>query len=424
MTTLERPRLDVGIIGCGVAGGAAALLLAKAGHRVTVYERDPAHGADGPGVILQPLGQQVLARLNLLETVRHRSAILKQVRCETASRKLLFQLSYEALSPDFAALGTHPAVLSEALVSAISSAGIRCEQNRDIERLDHLDDGTAYVVDETGRRRGPYQLVIVADGARSSLREGLELAREITRSAWGNLWFIGFDPEQRFRDQVLQRVDGARRRVGVHPIGPGPRHGPGISLASLTWSIREDELEDWLEGGVARWRQEVVRLAPSAAALLDQIVSPEQLTFAPAYRVQMYPWHGFNTVYLGDAGHAMPPLLGQGPSFALYDAAILADCLEAQPDLPTALEAYSQARRNHLRCYQRATRVLTPFFQSSLEPLAWVRDLTLAALRRVPSSERQLMSLIAGYKQGAFTASLPLPGEPSKAIDGPVQPVG
>ena len=31
--------LDVGIVGCGTAGPAAALFLARQGHRITLYER-------------------------------------------------------------------------------------------------------------------------------------------------------------------------------------------------------------------------------------------------------------------------------------------------------------------------------------------------------------------------------------------------
>ncbi len=39
--------LDVAIVGAGTAGSAAALFLARAGHRVTVYERVAAPGPVG-----------------------------------------------------------------------------------------------------------------------------------------------------------------------------------------------------------------------------------------------------------------------------------------------------------------------------------------------------------------------------------------
>ena len=57
--------LDVGIIGGGTAGSAATLFLARAGHRVTVYERVASPGAVGAGITLQPTGLHVLCRLGL-----------------------------------------------------------------------------------------------------------------------------------------------------------------------------------------------------------------------------------------------------------------------------------------------------------------------------------------------------------------------
>ena len=39
-------RLDVGVVGCGTAGAAVALFLARAGHTVTIYERVPDPGPD------------------------------------------------------------------------------------------------------------------------------------------------------------------------------------------------------------------------------------------------------------------------------------------------------------------------------------------------------------------------------------------
>ena len=65
--------LDVAIIGAGTAGSAAALLLARAGHQVTVYERVATPGPVGAGISLQPTGQAVLARLGLLAPILARA---------------------------------------------------------------------------------------------------------------------------------------------------------------------------------------------------------------------------------------------------------------------------------------------------------------------------------------------------------------
>ena len=64
--------LDIAVIGCGTAGGAAALFLARAGYRVSVFEAVKDSGPVGAGIMVQPIGMRVLARLGLLERILER----------------------------------------------------------------------------------------------------------------------------------------------------------------------------------------------------------------------------------------------------------------------------------------------------------------------------------------------------------------
>ena len=64
-------RLDVGIVGLGTAGAAAAIFLARQGHRVKLFEKTPEaqlHGA-GAGIGVQPIGLTVLKHLGILEPI-------------------------------------------------------------------------------------------------------------------------------------------------------------------------------------------------------------------------------------------------------------------------------------------------------------------------------------------------------------------
>ncbi|TPW04465.1 MAG: amine oxidase [Alphaproteobacteria bacterium] len=65
-----RGGLDVGIAGCGVAGLALGTLLAKAGWRVTIYDRLEKPAPLGSGLIVQPVGMAVLAKLGLAGRAR------------------------------------------------------------------------------------------------------------------------------------------------------------------------------------------------------------------------------------------------------------------------------------------------------------------------------------------------------------------
>jgi len=59
--------LQIGVVGCGVTGQAAATFLAEAGHDVTVFERFAEPRPLGAGLLLQPTGLAVLAALGLAD---------------------------------------------------------------------------------------------------------------------------------------------------------------------------------------------------------------------------------------------------------------------------------------------------------------------------------------------------------------------
>ncbi|HLL55481.1 MAG TPA: NAD(P)/FAD-dependent oxidoreductase [Myxococcaceae bacterium] len=415
MTGSGARRLDVGVIGGGTAGSAAALLLARAGHRVTLYERVPEPGPVGAGIVLQPSGMYALARLGLVEEVVRRGAPIHRLRCETVSGRMVLDLSYNLVSDAFYGLGIHRGVIFQSLFDAVKrERDITVRLGVGIEDLETADGDRNHVLEiGSGARHGPHELIVVADGARSRLRDDTEVRKRIRPYAWGALWFVGDDPEHRFRDQLFQVVNGTRRLIGLLPTGLGPTgHTP---KASLFWSIRCDQLDAWRAAGLEPWKRELLSYVPQAGTLLEQIQHPEQVLFSQYHDVVMRPWNTRNVVYLGDAAHAMSPQLGQGCNLALVDALVLSECLEGGGPLAAALDTYSRRRRAHLGFYQLATRWLTPFFQSDLVPLGWLRDALMGLACRTPWVNRQMVLSMCGTSLGPFSPPLPL-GSPPPAL--------
>ena len=75
--------MKIAIAGFGVAGGALATLLARAGHEVTVFERASQPGPVGAGFLLHSSGQSVLRGLGLLEGIMVHSARLSGLEAFT-----------------------------------------------------------------------------------------------------------------------------------------------------------------------------------------------------------------------------------------------------------------------------------------------------------------------------------------------------
>ena len=268
--------------------------------------------------------------------------------------------------------------------------------NRPVARLTRDADGRRRLVDAQGREEGPFDLVLLCDGAQSALRAQSGVPCKATRYPWGALWFIGRRPSELAADTLWQRVGSTRELVGFLPTGTKD------DLVSLFWSIRLDRVAAWREGNLDTWKNEVLALAPRAAGLLDQIASPAQLSVAAYHDVRMRRWHGDRVAVLGDAGHALSPQLGQGVNLALMDAAELARALRDESSLEAALHRYSARRKAHLGFYQLATRWLTPLFQSDATALGVARDLALPLAQRIPWVRRQMILTMAGYKTGVF----------------------
>jgi len=391
------------VIGGGTAGSAAALFLARAGHEVRVFERVADPKPVGAGIIVQPTGQAVLARLGLLERVAARAAVLDRLWLRTPRGRTLVDLHYAAVDPKWFGLGTHRGVLFEALYEA-ACAEVSITTGVEIRKLRR--EGTQHVlIDANGGEHGPFELVVVADGSISEVRAHAGVTTRDAAYPWGALWFVAPDPDRVFTRELYQVAAGTRALYGVLPTGVGP--SGDTPVVSLFWSLAADQLDAWRARGLDSWKREVLALDPRIAFVLDHITEPEQLTFARYRDVKMREWHDRGVVFIGDAAHATSPQLGQGANLALVDAMVLADAVAEAPG-DAAFALYSRRRRRHLRHYQFMTRALTPFFQSSSRLHGWLRDWAFPIANALPPFRNHMIRTMAGVSLGLGRAQLRL----------------
>lgn len=391
--------LNIAIIGCGTAGSASALFLNRLGHAVTLYERVEDPGPVGAGIVLQPTGLFVLEELGLLDEILPYGARIDRLYCENLQRKSVVDLSYADVDSRYFGLGIHRGVIFKSLYQALLKAGICLHCGTEILHL--FPRGVRYELEDAHQNRyGPYDLVIVADGARSQLRTASRIRKQVREYPWGALWFVGEDLDHQFHTILYQVVCGTQKMLGLLPTGFKPDASPPTPVVSLFWSLRKNQFELWQKEGLASWKKEVLEFSPRAAPILDQINDSAQLTFATYQDVSMYPWHAGRILYLGDAGHAMSPQLGQGTNLALWDAMTLAQSLHENREIDAALGQYSKRRRRHLKYYEFVTRALTPFFQSDYSLLSSARDFGMPLLCKIPFFRNQMIRGMIGIQRG------------------------
>ncbi|OCC06621.1 hypothetical protein BA190_02855 [Labrys sp. WJW] len=396
-------KLSIAIVGAGVAGLAAASCLADAGHRVVVFERFEQAKPVGAGLLLQPTGLAVLDRLGLREDAVTLGSRIERLygRCGPTG-PLIFDRRYDELIPGLHGVGIHRASLFHLLMMAAETRGIALEQAADITGIESIENRPV-LEDSAGRRHGPFDLVVDAGGARSSLRErlGAPQRRPYRHGAvWGVAGDSGFG-----RDALQQRYRTARFMIGVLPVGHLP-HDP-TPLNAFFWSMPVEDLDRWSETDLAAWRAEVAAIWPETAALTRQFTRHEQLTVARYAQLTVAAPIRGRLVMIGDAWHQTSPQLGQGANMALLDAVALADALSLHHDIDAALPAFLAQRRGHIRFYQMASTVLTQFFQSHSRLTGPVRNLAFGPMGRLPWLRSEMVKTLAGLKTGPFSWSRP-----------------
>ena len=385
--------LEIGVVGCGVAGQAAAILLADAGHAVTLFERFAEPRPIGAGLLLQPTGLAVLRVLGLADAAVARGARIAGLESKTHRGRSVLDLHYADLHPQAFGLGIHRGALFDLLHDRLRRSRANVVTGAEIVDVAH-----GSVVDKQGVRHGPFDLVIVADGAHSALRTRLMPTARAPLYPWGCIWTTAPDLDGLGAAGLLrQRVRGTTEMMGLLPIGQGEM--------TVFWSLPVEALAPGKPIDLSAWRRAASALWPEAAAIVDRAAAADSFARATYRHVALPRWNEGPVLFIGDAAHGTSPQLGQGANLGLLDAHALARALGESSSLDAALALFAKRRSASVRFYRQASHLLTPFFQSRLAPLGWLRDAFMGLGCHLPVLRPLMGSTLAGTRRGWLGAT-------------------
>ena len=402
------------IIGAGTAGLATAILLAREGNNVTIFEQVDELSPVGAGLLLQPAGLAVFEHLGVLDEALTLGAKVTGLEGQLPDKRLLVNSHYHEASTNLYGLGIHRSTLCHVLTQKLSqySSHITWRMNHTIERLEeHPNEIRVFGFNHNQKFDDCFDAVLIANGARSQLRPKAWVKVD-QAYPWGAAWSIV--PEcLALNPQILhQFYDRSKIMMGILPTGAIPS-APEQRLASVFWSLPTAQLPTFLKDEQSKqtWLNQVSERWPDVAEWLKQILYNNQIQpkwLSAQYRDVVMTQFGQGRIgVIGDAAHAMSPQLGQGANMALLDAWAFSQSLQlAQKnqniDWSLLWQHYHQHRRSSTQFYQFLSRLLTPLYQSDHWWAGGLRDLVFPWMYQIPYFRKEMAITVSGLKTGPF----------------------
>ena len=145
--------LRIAIVGFGSAGAASAILLARDGHQVSLFERAPENSPIGAGFLLQPTGLAVLKELGIHDELLAETTVINQLHCINDRGATMLDLHYGELCEGIAGAGTHRCTLFKHLEKAVIKAGVSLLWDTEITQVE-TTDSTHTLIDKNQKVTG------------------------------------------------------------------------------------------------------------------------------------------------------------------------------------------------------------------------------------------------------------------------------
>jgi 2-polyprenyl-6-methoxyphenol hydroxylase-like FAD-dependent oxidoreductase len=344
--------------------------------------------------LLQPTGLAVLAALGLEEQALAQGGKVVGLEARTARGRTVLDLSYAHLHPQAHGLGIRRSVLFDLLHGRLKRSPARLVSGTEI--IDVVrEHGRGVAIDRQLGRHGPFDLVVVADGAHSTVRRRLMPEADQKLYPWGCVWATAADSEGLGRAGLLrQRVRGTRLMMGLLPVGN--------DQLTIYWSLPAAALAPQQPLDLEAIRRTAAALWPEATRIFSGAGEFSRATYR---NVALPRWNDGPILFIGDAAHGTSPQLGQGANLGLVDGWTLARAVEATGQVGSAIALFAGRREATVRFYRQASHLLTPLFQSQAAPLGWLRDTFAGWACRLPVSRGIATTTLAGTRTGWLSAS-------------------
>ena len=392
---------DIAIIGGGLVGLCAALVLQHPARRVTVIEAgnftpQPAQGLAARSIALSASSVQILRALGLWAQLEARVARIQQIHVSARKRWGVTRL--QASDYQLEALGyvIENQLLSQSLYQAVEeSPRIELLQDAVFESIGQNSTVSIGYRHQDRPQQVQASLALVADGAQSRARSALGIAHQ--RIDYGQTVVISNVEVDRPRSQTAYERFTTEGPLAMLPLG-GKRYA-GV------WTLKPELAEQVCRADDAAF---IARLQACFGYRLGLIERASERFSLPLQRTRADTLKAGRCLLIGNAANALHPVAGQSFNLSLRDIACLYELLCEQSagkidaaGMAALGNAYEQLRVREQRKVIRYGDGLVNLFSNDLPMLGQARAVGLGLLDLLPAQKAQAAFTGMGLTFGA-----------------------
>jgi menaquinone-9 beta-reductase len=326
---------DIVCVGGGLGGAGVAAVMAKAGARVLVVERETRFQDRVRGEFMEPWGVAETRRLGIYDAIHGAANDSPFWQIYLSGMKLDRRDCVATTSHKLPNLAIYHPALQELVLAEAAKAGAEVRRGAAVREVKPGNPPTVTVESNGRMEELTPQLVVGADGRSSNVRKwcGFATQREPDRYYIAGLLFeempapadtgIGaYNPTLGQVGYLFPQGEGRVRAYNVYPIDADFRlQGENSIDRFIAEALRSGVPPEYYTGA-------------RATGPLASFISADHWVESP-YRD--------GVVLIGDAASASDPIWGQGLSLTCRDARVLTDLLRENRDWAAACDTYAQA---------------------------------------------------------------------------------
>ncbi|WP_428310220.1 2-octaprenyl-6-methoxyphenyl hydroxylase [Hydrocarboniphaga sp.] len=386
---------DIAIIGGGLVGASLAVALAPLNLRIVLIEATPpprgAPSWDERCIALNAASQQIVAGLGLWDALRPSAVPILSTHISERGRFGVARFTAEQAG--LPALGYNVPIRAIGAVFADAAAKTSMQTLMPAKLKSLLPAGDVVrlgVNTQEGEIELQAQLVIAADGARSTVRELLGIGAE-TRDYQQSAIVTAIRPQRAHRGVAYERFLPS----GPLAVLPKPDDAQG-QACSLVWTVASENCAGYL----ALDDEQFLAAAEDAfGERLGRFTALGRRVAYPLERVISERLSAPRVLFLGNAAQSLHPVAAQGFNLGLRDVANLAEVLAEPGDRGTSerLARYEAQRERDRARVAGFTDGLVRLFSNAVPGLRALRHLGLLALDLTPPLKQAVLQQNLGY---------------------------